>query len=159
MPDAWSRVLLLALAILGSVGCRRSPTYGPLADVAGTVTVDGKPLNDGTVAFVTPATGDVQVFPVRDGQFTGRSRVGERRVEFRRYAAAKAEASGLELPGPSLFPANTLPDHLNSMSTITVTIAAEGRNEFTFDLKTAPPGAASRLGSYERTIERVVRAE
>lgn len=159
MPGVQARVLLLALAILGSVGCRRAAQYGPLADVSGTVTVDGKPLDDGTVAFVTPATGDVQVFPVRDGRFAGRTRVGDRRVEFRRYVAAKAEASGFELPGPSPFPANTLPDHLNSMSTITVTVAAEGRNEFTFDLDTTPPGAGSKRGSYERTIDRVVPAE
>lgn len=132
-------VLVMLLAASSTPGCRRPPAYGPLADVSGTVTVDGAPLDNGTVSFVTPTSGDVQVFEIRGGRFAGRARVGTRRVEFRCHTAAKPGGAGFDLPGPTPFSVNTLPDHLNSMSMITVTIAAEGRNEFTFDLKTALP--------------------
>lgn len=136
------RLLFVILIAVGAGGCRRGPAYGPLVDVSGTVTVDGSLLDDGTAAFVTPASGDVQVFAVRDGRFAGQARVGLRRVEFRRYAPPKPNRSDSDLPGPDPFPANTLPDHLNSMSAITVTIAADGRNEFAFELLTSPPNGA-----------------
>ena len=129
-------VALVLLAAYGATGCRRSPDYGPLAAVSGVVTVDGEPLDNGTVAFVTPASGDVQVFQVRGGRFAGRARVGRRRVEFRRFAAP-AERPATDLPGPvDPFPANTLPDHLGAMSTITATVACDAANTFTFTLRT-----------------------
>ena len=137
-------IWLLAAAVLLLAGCGPTRDYGPLAEISGTVTIDGKPLASGTLSLVTPATGDLQVFEVTGGRFAGQARVGERRVEVRSYAplnglAAGGDDSRTALPGPTEFPVNTLPDHLSAYSMLTTTITAEGPNELTFNLSTEPP--------------------
>ena len=137
-------IWLLAAAVLLLAGCGPTRDYGPLAEISGTVMIDGKPLASGTISLVTPATGDLQVFEVTGGRFAGQARVGERRVEVRSYAplnglAAGGDDSRTALPGPTEFPVNTLPDHLSAYSTLTTTITAEGPNELTFNLSTEPP--------------------
>jgi hypothetical protein len=134
----------LAMAVLPLAGCGLNRDYGPVAEISGTVRIDGAPLATGTISFVTPATGDVQVFEVTAGRFAGRARVGERRVEVRGFDPPNLPAAGGKdgrtgLPGPAEFPVNTLPDHLSAYSTLTATIEAEGPNLLTFDLATAPP--------------------
>jgi len=138
------RTLLLAAAVLLLAGCGPTRDYGPLAEISGTVTIDGKPLASGTISLVTPATGDLQVFEVTGGRFAGQARVGERRVEIRSYAPLENPAAGgkdarTALPGTTEFPVNTLPDHLSAYSTLTTTITAEGPNQLTFDLSTDLP--------------------
>jgi len=135
---------LAALALLTLAGCSPIRDFGQLAEISGTVTIDGKPLESGTLSLVTPATGDLQVFDVTGGRFAGRARVGERRVEIRSYAPLENPAAGgkdarTALPGTTEFPVNTLPDHLSAYSTLTTTITAEGPNQLTFDLSTDPP--------------------
>jgi len=132
--------VMLTAALLTVAGCGPARDYGPLAEISGTVRIDGQPLANGTISFVTPATGDLQVFEVSDGRFAGRARAGERRVEVRGYAAPAAGSPGgpTDIPGPAGFAANTLPDHLGPYSTLTVTITAEGQGELSFDLQTKP---------------------
>jgi hypothetical protein len=132
------------MAILLLAGCGPTRDYGPLAEISGTVTIDGKPLASGTLSLVTPATGDLQVFEVTGGRFAGQARVGERRVEIRSYAPPDVPGAGgkdarTALPGPNELPVNSLPDHLSAYSTLTATITAEGPNDLTFDLSTDPP--------------------
>jgi hypothetical protein len=138
------RTLLLAAAVLLLAGCGPTRDYGPLAEISGSVTIDGKPLASGTLSLVTPATGDLQVFEVTGGRFAGQARVGERRVEVRSYAPLDLPAAGgkdarSDLPGPTEFPVNSLPDHLSAYSTLTTTITADGPNDLTFDLSTDQP--------------------
>jgi hypothetical protein len=45
-------VTYLVAAILVLVGCQRGPDLPPMAEVTGTVTLDGRPLPRGTVQFV-----------------------------------------------------------------------------------------------------------
>ena len=139
-------IWLAAAALVAVAGCGPAKIHGPLADISGLVRIDGKPLANGTIAFVTPATGDLQVFEVKAGRFTGRARVGERRVEVRGYAAPAASGTGgiTDIPGPAGFAANTLPDHLGAYSTLTVTITADGQSELSFDLLAKPPPGNQR---------------
>ena len=72
MNKTYSRILLSALAIACCVGCGGGPADQPdLADVSGTVTLDGKPLANAMVQFSPdgkgrPSTGTTS----SDGSYT-----------------------------------------------------------------------------------------
>ena len=71
-------IALSAVAFL-LAGCSNKP---PMGDVQGNVTVNGKPLAEGTIRFLpvngdTPATGGA----IRDGKFEVRVPVAKQRVE------------------------------------------------------------------------------
>lgn len=138
MRATLSVFLLLSAAVACPAGCRPARSHGSLTEISGTVTVDGRPLDNGVISFVTPTTGDVQVFEVHAGRFAGQARVGERRIEVRRLVAAAPGPAATELPSPSgPVLVNDLPDHLNAMSTITASVTADGPNTFAFDLRSA----------------------
>lgn len=70
------------------------------------------------------------------------SRAGPARVCGESSFADPAERpAATDLPGPAApFPSNTRPDHLDAISTITATVAADGPNTLTFDLRSDGAG-------------------
>src|SRR5262245_33791143 len=85
-----ARITALAVAIVVLVGCGKSgvPAY---ANVSGTVTYNGKPLEKGQITFQTdgrpPTAADVI-----DGKFSGQAMVGSNKVSvaaFRKATKAK----------------------------------------------------------------------
>ncbi len=141
-------VLLLTLAAVAG-GCSQGGPPGPKRHpVSGTVTMDGEPFRDGEARFVTVSQGLIEAFPIKEGRFSGMAAGGDRRVEFYLIKEMTFAESGYKLmPGetpPTTVKVQKLPAHLNTESTFTATVAAEGKNEFTFELSAQPPAAAKR---------------
>jgi hypothetical protein len=120
-------VLFLTLAVL--FGCDKSSGPKPVP-VSGTVTLDNRPLAEGTVYFKTAATGATDALPVKDGKFEGSAEVGERRVEVTAYKTQIQDLNGMKgeikesLVGP----------RFNTNSTLTASVKADGPNTFKFDV-------------------------
>ncbi len=116
-------------------GCGHSkkelPTYG----VSGTVNLDGKPLAEGEIYFVTKETGQIDIVPVKDGKFEGDAKAGSRRVEIRAYNIETPKPPA-DMPDLKMEPTKTnyLPAKYNTNSTLTADVSADKPNEFTFDL-------------------------
>jgi len=110
--------------------------------------MDGQPFQDGEARFVTVSQGLIDVLPIKDGRFSGMAAGGNRRVEFYLIKELPFAESGYQLmPGetqPKTVKVQRLPAHLNTESTFTATVAAEGKNEFAFELSAQPPVAAKR---------------
>jgi len=141
-------VLLLTLALVAG-GCSRGGRPGPKRyPVSGTVTMDGQPFQDGEARFVTVSQGLIDVLPIKDGRFSGMAAGGDRRVEFYVIQEVPFAESGYKtMPGetpPATVKVQRLPAHLNTESTFTATVTAEGKNEFAFELSAQRPVAAKR---------------
>ena len=124
---------MVGACLLCNGGCNPGEPY-PVA-VQGTVTLDGQPVNDGKISFVTlgqvPETLDVQA-----GKFNGKARWGQRRVEIAAYrpyqipADVPAHLHELMKDGKE----NYLPEKYHRQSTLTANVQQAGLNEFHFDL-------------------------
>lgn len=110
-------------------GC--GPTGPKMVAVSGTVTMDGKPLADGLISFKTTQAGDIETINVKDGQFSGKAKEGERRVEIYTFRINKGDFGGM----PMEFKQNLVPPRYSSESTLTAKVTGEGPNQFAFDIK------------------------
>ena len=125
-------VWLPALAGCGGSGIDR-------VEVSGTVTFDGKPLEQGSIEFQPIAAGPSAGGKIAGGEFTiaedqGPS-PGSYRVEIRSY-----QPTGRKVPDPD-FPGkmeeekrNVVPKRYNDATTLQKEITAEGPNRFAFEL-------------------------
>ena len=141
-----ARILAIAVLVL-STGCQSSD-HVDLAPVAGTVTVDGKPVEQGTIMFektgARSATGqirdgkivDVTTYDVNDG-----APIGSHRVAVFVTGAAKTAVN--DNPGqvqkfdPNYMGGGSLiPSRYNdpAKSTLTADVKDGGPNEFKFEL-------------------------
>lgn len=130
--------------MLSAGGCfRGGRPEPPRYPVSGTVALDGRPMRDGKVQFVTVSQGLIDAFPIKDGRFSGKAAAGDRRVEF--YVIKEvpyAESGFVPMPGetpPAMVKIQVLPAHLNTESTVIATVAPAGRNEFSFGLSMRSP--------------------
>jgi hypothetical protein len=125
------RAAAVGLLAVVAAGCGGDPT----GTLAGTVTLDGKPLAAGSVRLV-PADGRPPVGGiVTDGTFTLAAPVGDARVEF---SAAKVvgKKKMYDTPDSPVVEetAEVLPARYNIQSELKLTVKG-GRQEVTFDLK------------------------
>ena len=123
--------VIVALVLIGSVGC--TPTAKPptMTAVKGTVNLDGKPMPDGEISFALP--GQVPTtMPVQNGAYSGQAGVGKNRVEIRAYRAGTPVKMGDQTFGGDK--ENYLPAKYNSASTFTAEVASGGANDFKFDV-------------------------
>lgn len=97
--------------------------------------LDGKPLPDGFVTFVSPTEGHFEAFPVTEGAFTGKAGLGSRRVEIvaTRDVQPVATTRGPEGP-PQPVQENYLPAKYSTASTLSADVTESGPNVFTFEL-------------------------
>jgi hypothetical protein len=123
----------LGILLFLLVGC--GPKELVPVPVHGMVTLDGKPLREGKISFITP--GQVpKVLDIEDGQFTGEVKPGEKRVEIAAYRPYRVPADA----PPSLRPLmeggkeNYLPSRYHSNSRLTETVRETGDNDFNFPL-------------------------
>src|SRR5438132_8043222 len=90
------RFTVLALAI-GVVGCGQKTGAPAFANVSGTVTYNGKPLEKGQITFATdgrpPTMADIV-----DGKYTGQAMIGSNKVAI---AAFRKSATERKLPTES----------------------------------------------------------
>jgi hypothetical protein len=128
------RLLLLALllpplALLAS-GC--SAAGDKPVKVSGTVLLDGSPMPEGEISFITegepPAIGTI-----RNGAFEADVKPGKRRVEVRRWETVAApKETTIKAEAPNRI--NKLPPRFNDASTLAAVVKAEGGNEFKFEV-------------------------
>jgi hypothetical protein len=123
-----TRTVLLGL-LLAMMGC------GPgEATVSGTVTLDGKPLEEGNIAFrplPALAKSEARGGPIKDGKYQVKARPGQNRVEITatRVVPGKKDSFGTPLRE------SIVPEKYNAKSELTKEISAGGANEFNFELK------------------------
>jgi hypothetical protein len=127
-------VVVGCLIIVASLaGCGpREPVPVP---VHGKVTLDGTPLLEGQIAFITP--GQVpELIDIRRGTYDGMAKWGSRRVEiiaYRPYQIPPDTPKHL-IPLMEGGKENYLPDRYHTKSTLTAEIRPDGPNEFNFEL-------------------------
>lgn len=116
-------VLVLLLA---GAGCSNDP----FRQVSGSVTLDGKPLPEGEIIFIspdnstTPSTG-----PITNGTFRCKATVGAKKVQVN----AVRDTGKVEL-GAKVYE-SIIPPKYNSQTTLTADVKDSGPNEFTFEVK------------------------
>jgi len=130
--------------------CAALPGCGKVEEkaypVSGTVSLDGKALDDGEIYFVRAEKGDLQTVPIKGGSFSGKVKAGKQRVQINAFRATKPQgaASGMtggiyDQPGRE----NYIPAKYNVESTLTADVSASGPNQLKFDLTSgdsaAPP--------------------
>ena len=122
--------ILLAIAIaIGLTGCGKPGVN--LAQVSGTVDLDGAPLAEGTIYFKTVATGSIEALPIKDGKFSGQAEPGERRVEITAYRSTPRPND----PMKGEIQQSLIGSSYNTDSKLTAKVSPEGPNAFTFDVK------------------------
>jgi hypothetical protein len=121
--------VLLLCCVVGCTPKRQGP---PLADVKGTVTLDGQPMADGEVMFVVMGT-HTAILPVTNGTFAGKAAVGTNRVEVYSYRMGGdvVEMGGQKFGGEK---ENVIPAQFNSMTTLGAQVDAGGANDFKFEV-------------------------
>ena len=119
---------LLTLAFVG--GCLERERGPELFPVSGTVTLDGKPLVEGTVYFNTVQSGAIDTLPVKDGQFAGKAIAGSRRVEVVAYRLIPVPG---EMGGE--VQESLIAERYNTQSKLTAVVSPTGPNEFKFEVE------------------------
>ena len=130
--------LFLALVFSTVTGCGKGKTTDvKRVQVTGKVTLDGKPVPSGRIAF-DPQNGEPPAsFDILDGYYEGLAPVGKNKVKLSAtmkttYKEWKKTGDG---PGyDEVIEVNTLPSRYSD-GTITREVTAEGPNTFNFDCK------------------------
>jgi hypothetical protein len=119
--------------LLFVAGCGPKEPYP--VPVEGTIALDGKPLAEGTISFITP--GKVpEIVDVKAGRFAGKVKWGERRVEIAAYRPyqippeAPKHLHELMKSGKE----NYLPQRYHRQSTLTAQVKESGDNTYKFEL-------------------------
>jgi hypothetical protein len=118
---------VVALAALAGGCSSGTPTY----TVVGTVTFDGKAVAEGDVVFV-PADGKTapEAGKIKDGKFEMRARPGVQKVQIRAARAGKYDPVMKEATR-----VDYIPPRYNTNTVLVENVKPEGRNEFTFALR------------------------
>jgi hypothetical protein len=112
-------------------GCHGGAVVG---EVKGTVTLDGKPLDDGTIRFApadgrTASSGGI----IKNGQFTSEAAPGKYRVEISATKMTGSAGAGRHSDAVETV-AQLIPEKYNMKSELTLDVK-NGLNEPNFDLK------------------------
>ncbi|MCI0462189.1 MAG: hypothetical protein L0Z62_34995 [Gemmataceae bacterium] len=120
------------LGVLCSLtGCSKSEE--PPVTVSGTVNLDGKPLDDGSVTlFGEGGAVPEGPFPVKGGKFEGQAKPGKKKVSIHAYRPGEKTKMGDEWIEAGNV--NYLPDRFNTNSKITAEVTASGINPNKFDV-------------------------
>jgi hypothetical protein len=127
----WLGCIVLGCAVVAGCG-PTDLTTKPTVDVNGTVTLDGSPMPEGEVFLVSVADNVREVFPVKDGKFSGKASEGSRKVEVRSYkqAAASKEASDMYGSAAEGSKENFIPAKFNTETTLSADVKAGAPLEF-----------------------------
>ncbi len=130
-----ARKLLLGCALCVLVcfaGCSGSSGPPPVA-VSGTVELDGKPLNDGSISLFPESGGAPAVLPVKDGKFEGQATPGKKKVELRAFRMGQPTKMGNEVIEATK--ENYLAAKWNTNSKLTAEVTASGISPNKFSAK------------------------
>jgi len=131
-------VLSTALALgVALTGCGK-PANGRL-EVSGTVTLDGEPLDQGSITFKNadpklPSSGAL----ILNGSFHIPDGKGLLPGEYKVAVDAPDEGGETGTPGgyTMVIPLSRIPEKYNAKTTLTAQVKPEGENRFVFDLST-----------------------
>ncbi|MCC6417971.1 MAG: hypothetical protein IT429_06935 [Gemmataceae bacterium] len=124
----WFGLCTLLPAILITVGCSSSGEQ-PVT-VSGTVHLDGKPLPEGTIAFVGEPGTSPDVLSIKNGVFEGSAFVGKKKVEISAYRAVKASPTATDTSPQE----NYIPARFNAESFLKAEITTAGVKPNKFDV-------------------------
>jgi hypothetical protein len=138
---------LLGAALAALAGCGSGDEL-PRQAVSGTVSLDGKPLEDGMIQFFPAAPSEHAVAAgttIKGGRYAIARAEGPVPGTYKvmisgaggKEKAAPGESSGEgEMPGLGpLHPPDLVPERYNAKTELTANVTPEGPNEFKFDLK------------------------
>ncbi len=134
----WPVLVALAAALIAS-GCDRNPS-GRLA-LGGDVTLDGAPLDSGSIQFMSVEPGAATTGAViTNGRFDIPDKKGLRPGKYRVSISSPDEkAPPVPVPGASFSAApERIPREYNVDSQHTIEVTEDGDNAFPFDIKTKP---------------------
>lgn len=131
----WNYRSWMLMGVVLLLGCNGGREEAPTHPVRGTVTLDGRPLPEGEIYFITTSSGEIDILPIKDGEFEGEAKAGNRRVEVHAYRIERPPAPP-DMPGLELEPQRVeiLPPHCHRDSTLTAEITPDGPNEFNYEL-------------------------
>jgi hypothetical protein len=119
--------VLGVLFLLG--GCDSKPK---VTKVSGTVELDGKPLDDGSISLFGEGGTAPEKFDVKNGKFEGEARPGKKKVQIMAFRQGKVTKMDKE---EFSTPENYLPARYNSESTITADVTDSGINPKEFKVE------------------------
>jgi hypothetical protein len=116
--------------LLSLTGCGSNPVA-----VTGTVSLDGNPLPEGTIAFFDEAGGAPEQFPIKAGKFEGKVLPGKKKVEIRAFKMGEPTKMDDKIIEAS--PVNYLPPRYNTESQLKAEVTSSGvePNSFKLDSK------------------------
>jgi len=118
---------LLAICLAGlCAGCKADP----FTDVSGTVTLDGTPIADGEIIFLSPDnTATPSSGAITNGQFNFRATHGAKKVQVN----ATKDSGKREMDG-WVIRESIIPERYNAKTELTADVKSGGPNTFTFEL-------------------------
>ncbi|MFG0333375.1 MAG: carboxypeptidase-like regulatory domain-containing protein, partial [Maioricimonas sp. JB049] len=130
--------VLVSLVVLLVSGCGET---NPLdrQPVSGTISLNGQPLETGTIEFAPQGSGTASGASIRNGTYSIPADKGLPPGDYLvRISAADEEGEPMEMPGESAKLAPELiPPEYNTESEQTFTVSADGNNEFSLDIQTS----------------------
>jgi hypothetical protein len=123
-------LLFLLGATCVAAGCSSEPPQPKRYPVSGTVTLDGQPLEKGSIFFKKVSEGAIDEIEIKDGKFSGQAQEGDCRVEVNSFDVQIIDPQGMK----SEVKTNKVAPQFNSQSTLTAKVTASGPNEFKFDV-------------------------
>lgn len=119
-------IACLALIACTSAGC--GGVEGPeRVSVSGTVTLDGKPLADGKIAFKDAAEASAtEVITITEGEFSGEITPGSKHVEIRGYKTVTPDMPAGAPEAGTPIQKQILPARYNVKSDLTADVSASG---------------------------------
>jgi hypothetical protein len=125
-----ARAAILLIGALALAGCQSDP----FTDATGSVTLDGAPLAEGEIIFVSPDNSTTpSAGEVKDGQFKCRVTPGAKKVQINATRdTGRKEADGWAIRE------SIVPEKYNTKTELTADVKPKGPNEFKFELKSKP---------------------
>lgn len=120
------------IVLVVTVGCNNGSKKG---EVRGTVTLDGKPLEDGTIRL-TPIKGQAGTAggTIKNGQFTTTAAAAKYRVEISSTKIDGGDEAAGRHGGSDYTAIQLIPEKYNANSTLTLDVVS-GLNEPKFELE------------------------
>ncbi len=137
----WSLAVWMLSVVTFVSGCggAAAPKVTPRVDVAGTVSLDGQPMDgiDATITFSVGGGEAPAILPIKGGKFEGKAPVGDARVEIRAMRQGEPVMMG-DKPVEGSGKYNFVAEEFNDKSTLTAKIPAAGAKDLKFEVKAKP---------------------
>jgi hypothetical protein len=147
--QAWAAAALLgaaAVVVTGAPGCGSASDGIERRAVFGSVTLDGKPLPDGSITFNPTGTGPSAGGSIADGRYSISRSEGPSPGPHQVYVYS-LEKTGRKIPDADGPPGSTVdemksrvPERYNIRSELKAEVQKEGENRFNFELSTTKGG-------------------